>query len=96
MISPQARPYPQNPLIMNLPILYIKRGCPWCDEAIDYLNREKIEVRTVNVSADREAMREMVDLSGQSKAPTLDWHGEVLADFGVDELVPFLKKRGVV
>jgi hypothetical protein len=40
-------------------------------------------------------MREMVALSGQSKAPTMDWHGEVLADFGVDELVPFLKKRGL-
>lgn len=37
----------------------------------------------------------MVDLSGQTKAPTMDWHGEVLADFGVDELVPFLKKRGM-
>jgi hypothetical protein len=25
----------------------------------------------------------------------MDWHGEVLADFGVDELVPFLKQRGM-
>ena len=78
---------------MNLPILYIKRGCPWCDEVVDYLNAKKIEVQTFNVSSDREAMQEMVELSGQSKAPTLDWHGEVLADFGVDELVPFLKKH---
>jgi hypothetical protein len=40
-------------------------------------------------------MQVMVDLSGQSKAPTMDWAGEVLADFGVDELVPFLRARGV-
>lgn len=40
----------------DLPILYIKRGCPWCDEVIDYLGRRKIEVRTVVVSGDREAM----------------------------------------
>jgi hypothetical protein len=40
-------------------------------------------------------MQEMVDLSGQSKAPTMDWDGEVLADFGVDELVPFLRAHGV-
>jgi len=26
----------------------------------------------------------------------MDWHGEVLADFGVDELRPFLKQRGVI
>lgn len=80
---------------MNLPILYIKRGCPWCSEVVEYLDRRKIEVQTFNVSNDREAMQEMVALSGQSKVPTLDWRGKVLADFGVDELVPFLKQHGV-
>ena len=80
---------------MNLPILYIKRSCPWCDEVTEYLQRNKIEVQTFVVSSDREAMQEMVTLSGQSKAPTMDWHGEVLADFGVAELIPFLKKQGI-
>jgi glutaredoxin len=80
---------------MPLPILYIKRGCPWCDEVVDYLERKNIEVQTLVVSGDREAMLEMVQLSGQSKAPTMDWHGQVLADFGVDELVPFLKQNGI-
>ncbi len=80
---------------MSLPILYIKPGCPWCDEAVYYLDRKKIAVKTVVVSGNREAMLEMVELSGQSKAPTMDWHGEVLADFGLDELIPFLKKHGV-
>lgn len=79
----------------DLPKLYIKPGCPWCDEVVEYLDRKKIEVETIVVSGNREAMQEMVDLSGQTKAPTMDWHGEVLADFGVDELVPFLKKRGL-
>ena len=81
---------------MSLPILYIKPGCPWCVDVVDYLRKKRIEVTTVVVSGNPEAMREMVELSGQSKAPTMDWHGEVLADFGVDELVPFLKKRGIV
>lgn len=80
---------------MSLPILYIKTGCPWCIEVVDYLDRKNIEIETRIVSNDRAAMQEMVDLSGQSKAPTLDWHGEVLADFGVDELIPFLKKLGI-
>lgn len=80
---------------MSLPILYIKRGCPWCDEVIDYLDRKKIEVEIRIVSGDRQAMQEMIDLSGQSKAPTMDWHGQLLADFGVDELIPFLKKQGL-
>lgn len=79
----------------DLPVLYIKPGCPWCDDVVAYLDRKGIEVETIIVSGNREAMQEMIDLSGQSKAPTMDWHGEVLADFGVEELVPFLKKRGV-
>jgi len=77
---------------MSLPVLYIKTGCPWCEDVIEYLDRQGIEVETIVVSGNREAMAEMVALSGQSKAPTLDWHGKVLADFGVEELVPFLRK----
>lgn len=80
----------------DLPILYIKPGCPWCDEVVAYLAKKKIAVKILVVSGNREAMQEMIDLSGQSKAPTMDWHGEVLADFGVEELVPFLKERNVL
>ena len=80
----------------ELPVLYIKPGCPWCDDVIAYLAKKKIPVKVMVVSGNREAMQEMIDLSGQSKAPTMDWHGEVLADFGVEELVPFLKQRNVL
>jgi glutaredoxin 3 len=79
-----------------LPVLYVKTGCPWCEEVLEYLDSRNIGYQKVTVSGDREAMQRMIDLSGQSKAPTMDWDGEVLADFGVDELVPFLKERGVV
>ncbi|MGA0898868.1 MAG: glutaredoxin family protein [Luteolibacter sp.] len=78
---------------MSLPILYIKPGCPWCDDVIAYLKKHEIEVETVIVSGNPEAMQEMIELSGQSKAPTMNWHGEVLADFGVEELVPFLERQ---
>lgn len=74
-------------------VLYVKPGCPWCEEVEQYLRENRIDVTRKNVSGDRDAMAEMVELSGQSKAPTLDWDGEVLADFGVDELVPFLEGK---
>lgn len=77
------------------PIVYIKPGCPWCVEVLDYLRREGIEHEVADVTADRDAMRAMIELSGQTLAPTMDWHGEVLADFGVAELVPFLRDRGL-
>jgi glutaredoxin len=81
---------------MITPKLYVKTGCPWCDEVIDYLDEHKIAYQAIVVSGNRAAMQEMVDLSGQSKAPTMDWDGEVLTDFGVDELVPFLKAHRVI
>jgi glutaredoxin 3 len=77
---------------MNLPVLYVKSNCPWCNEVIAYLDHKKILYRKVLVSGNAEAMQEMIKLSGQSKAPTLDWNGEILADFGVDELIPFLTR----
>ena len=84
------------PDMSNLPILYIKPGCPWCDDVVDFLKKKKVPVKHVVVSGNPAAMKEMVDLSGQTKAPTMDWHGEVLADFGVEELVPFLEERNVI
>lgn len=80
----------------DLPVLYIKPGCPWCDDVVAFLAKKKIAVKVMVVSGNRETMQEMIDLSGQSKAPTLDWHGEVLADFGVEELIPFLKQRNIL
>ena len=77
------------------PIIYVKTGCPWCDDVLDYFEEKELPYEKVTVSGNREAMQAMVDLSGQSKAPTMDWDGEVLADFGVDELIPFLKKHGI-
>jgi hypothetical protein len=37
----------------------------------------------------------MQEKSGQTKAPTLDWHGKILADFDTEELVPFLQEQDV-
>jgi len=76
-----------------VPVLYVKIGCPWCDEVVEYLDAHGLPYRKVVVSGDRTAMEEMVRLSGQRKAPTMDWDGEILADFGVDELIEFLADR---
>ncbi len=77
------------------PTLYVKTGCPWCEEVLEYFDSKHLSYHKVTVSGNAEAMQAMVELSGQSKAPTMNWDGEVLADFGVDELVPFLQARGV-
>ncbi|HEY0943715.1 MAG TPA: glutaredoxin family protein [Opitutaceae bacterium] len=79
----------------NLPILYTKTGCPWCAEATAFLDEHGISYREKNVTEDSAAFAELRRKSGQSLTPTLDWHGQILADFGVAELVAFLHKQEV-
>lgn len=79
----------------ELPILYIKPGCPWCREATAFLDEHGIPYRRVDVIADADAKADMMRKSGQDSTPTLDWHGKILADFGLAELVPFLHEQEV-
>ena len=79
----------------SLPLLYVKTGCPWCVEVADFLKEHGIGYREKNVSKDAALLEEMYRVSRQSKAPVLDWHGKILADFGVAELVPFLQQQNV-
>jgi glutaredoxin len=74
--------------------LFIKPGCPWCDEAIEWLDGRNISYDTLDVTNDRDARAEMLELTGQSKAPSIDVDGEILADFGADELEVWWKKNG--
>jgi len=74
--------------------LFIKPGCPWCDEAIDWLADRKINYTTLDVTDDESARREMRELTGQSKAPCIEVDGEMLADFGADELEAWWMEKG--
>jgi glutaredoxin 3 len=94
-LNQPAAPARSATLARDLPILYVKTGCPWCEEVVDFLSEHGIGYREKNVSQDNAAMDEMRAKSGQTKAPTLDWHGKILADFGVQELKPFLRKQNV-
>jgi glutaredoxin 3 len=94
-LNQPAAPAETATLARDLPILYIKTGCPWCEEVVGFLSEHGIGYREKNVSQDPAALEEMKAKSGQTKAPTLDWHGKILADFGVQELKPFLRKQDV-
>lgn len=74
--------------------LFIKSGCGWCDEAMEWLDARGIAYKQLNVSQDAASFREMIRLSGQTLAPVIDVDGEVLADFGADELEEWWKDMG--
>ena len=74
--------------------LFIKPGCSWCDEALDWLSAHGIQHETLDVTNNPAARREMHDLTGQTRAPSIEVDGKVLADFGADELESWWRKMG--
>lgn len=75
--------------------LFIKPGCPWCEEAMEWLDAKGVDYETLDVINDPTARQEMLDLTGQTKAPSIDVDGQVLADFGADELEAWWKQKGL-
>jgi glutaredoxin len=80
--------------------LFVKPYCGWCHKAERWLDQHEIEYETVDVISDEAAYDEMINLSGQELAPVIDVDGEILADFGPDQLARFWnqleKKNGRV
>ncbi len=72
--------------------LFIKPYCGWCHKATTWLDARGIKYEALDVIADNDAFTEMVELSGQTLAPVIDVDGEVLADFGPEELERFWEK----
>ena len=70
---------------MKLPILFIKRGCPWCVDAIDYFKKINLKIDIVDVVQNPDKMEDLIACSGQNKTPTMKFNSFVVADFDVDE-----------
>jgi len=72
--------------------LFIKPYCGWCHKAIRWLEQRGIEYEPVDVIADEAAFDEMIGLSGQELAPVIEVDGEILSDFGPEELAEFWQR----
>ncbi len=70
---------------MNNPILYVKQGCPWCIDALAYFKQKNVELEIIDVRSDPTRLKELEQISGQTKTPTLK-HGDfIVKDFDLDE-----------
>lgn len=76
-------------------IVYIKSRCPWCDEALAWLDARGYRYEVREVLKDARAMDRMREISGQSLAPTMEVDGKVLADFDTGQLSAFLEAHGI-
>lgn len=59
---------------------------------MQWLDDHDIHYKIMNVIADDAAYTEMIKLSGQDLAPVIDVDGQILADFGPEELEAFWKR----
>jgi len=71
-------------------IAYLKNGCSWCRELKEYFEENDIDYVEKNVTENTDFMDEMIELSGQLKAPTVVIDDVVYADVGVEEVKEIL------
>jgi glutaredoxin 3 len=57
-----------------------------------WLDERGIEYEPVDVITDEAAYDEMIRVSGQELAPVIDVDGDILSDFGPDQLERFWEK----
>jgi glutaredoxin len=74
--------------------IYIKPWCPWCVEALETLDALRCDYTVHDVETEPGAAQQVRDISDQSRVPTMLAGDHVLADFGPEEIAPFLKKHG--
>ncbi len=61
--------------------VYSTPTCPYCNMAKQYLKSKQIEFEDINVAADQEAARDMVEKSGQMGVPVIDIGGTIIVGF---------------
>ena len=75
--------------------IYIKPGCSWCIDVEAYFKKNDYEYERIDVTANRADFERMSEIFGTTSAPSMTVGDLKLADFGVEELVPFLKKHNL-
>lgn len=77
-------------------IIYTKTGCPWCLEALHFLRSHDVVFEEREVLGNKVYFDELVKKSGQTKTPTIDLDGEILADTDAEAIEVFLKQHRVL
>ncbi|MDR3229639.1 MAG: glutaredoxin family protein [Puniceicoccales bacterium] len=66
-------------------VLYVKSGCPWCEDALRAFHARGLAAQVRDVIRDPEARQRMLEISRQTKCPTFECGGFVVADFDMAE-----------
>jgi glutaredoxin-like YruB-family protein len=73
--------------------IYTTSTCPWCKKTKEFLKKNKIKFKEINVELNEKAAREMVEKSGQMGVPVIDIEGEIVVGFDEAKLKKLLKLK---
>lgn len=55
--------------------------CPWCHRAKEFLKKNSIKFRDINVAEDEEQANYMIEKSGQMGVPVIEVDGQIVVGF---------------
>ena len=61
--------------------VYSTPTCPYCKMAKEYLSSKNISYQDIDVSSDKEAIVDMIKVSGQMGVPVIVINGEAIVGF---------------
>ena len=72
--------------------VYSTPTCPWCHKVKAFLKEKGVEFEEIDVAADQEAAKNMVEKSGQMGVPQIEINGKMIVGFDQKALEVELKK----
>lgn len=75
------------------PILYVRRGCSWCREALAFFSSHGVPIEIHDVDRDYAMLKDLIEVSGQTQTPTFEYGDFIVSDFSVDEFLDELQER---
>lgn len=73
--------------------IYSTQSCPWCHKTKEFLKKNKVKFKDIDVGANQKAAQEMIKKSGQTGVPVLDINGEIIVGFQEEKIKKALKLK---
>jgi glutaredoxin-like YruB-family protein len=74
---------------MNVKV-YSTPACPYCTAVKGFLEENKIEFESIDISQDEESMKMIVEKTGQMGVPVVEIDGEFIIGFDRQKIVELL------
>lgn len=73
--------------------VFSTQTCPYCVVLKEFLKERSIDFEDIDVAEDKEALKEMVEKSGQMGVPVLEINDEIVVGFNKERIKELLNIR---